>query len=122
MSESEYFHYRQNWWISLKKSGNITEPLRKRSDFNQALSTLNGLHQESGGRQLRPMPYWKYKQWHLPPVGGNGVDPDSLPQRTGEPVVYRSLGKTSDERLPRIYFIVLFFVADRSCTADGGLL
>ena len=39
MSESEYFHYRQNWWISLNKSGNTTEPLRKRSDFNQALIT-----------------------------------------------------------------------------------
>ena len=44
MSESEYFHYRQNWWISLNKSGNTTEPMRKRSDFNQALSTLNRLH------------------------------------------------------------------------------
>ena len=63
MSESEYFHYRQNWWISLNKSGNTTEPLRKRSDFNQALSTLNRLHREAGGRQLRPTPYWKYKQW-----------------------------------------------------------
>ena len=82
MSESEYFHYRQNWWISLRKSGNTTEPLRKRSDFNPALSTLNGLHQESGGRQLRPMPYWKYKQWHLPQVGGNGVDPGNLPKNS----------------------------------------
>ena len=62
MSESEYFHYGQNWWISLNKSGNTTEPLRKRSDFNQALSTLNRLHRESGGQQLRPMPYWKYQQ------------------------------------------------------------
>ena len=41
MSVSEYFQYRQIWWISLKKSGNTTEPVRKRSDFNQALSTLN---------------------------------------------------------------------------------
>ena len=40
MSETEYFHYRQNWWISLNKSGD-QGPLRKRSDFNQALSTLN---------------------------------------------------------------------------------
>ena len=63
MSESEYFHYTQNWWISLKKSGNNTQPVRKRSDFNQALSTLNRLHQEAGGQQLRPMPYWKYKEW-----------------------------------------------------------
>ena len=43
-SESEYCHYRQNWWISLNKSENNTEPVRKRSDFNQALSTLNHLH------------------------------------------------------------------------------
>ena len=43
--------------------------------------------------------------------------------RTEQPVVYRSLGKkTSDERPSRIYFIVLYFVADRSFTADGGLL
>ena len=64
MSESEYFHYRQNWWISLNKSGNNTQPLRKRSDFNHALSTLNRLHQESGERQLRPMQFWKYQQRH----------------------------------------------------------
>ena len=46
MSQAEYFHYRQNWWISLKKSGNDTQPLRKRSDFKQALSTLNRLHKK----------------------------------------------------------------------------
>ena len=63
MSEPEYIHYRQNWWISLNKSGDTGGPLRNRSDFNQALSTLNRLHRESGGQQLRPMPYWKYQQW-----------------------------------------------------------
>ena len=63
MSESEYLHYRQNWWISLNKSGNTTEPLRNRSDFNQALSTLKRLHRQVGGRQLRHTPCWKYKQW-----------------------------------------------------------
>ena len=56
MSEPEYFHYRQNWWISLIKSGSNTQPVRTRSDFNQALSTLNRLHREAGGHQLRPMP------------------------------------------------------------------
>ena len=60
MTESEYFRYKQNWWISLKKCGN-TGPLRIRSDFNEALSTLNRLHQESGER---PMPYWKYQERH----------------------------------------------------------
>ena len=39
-------------WISLNKSGN-TGPLRNRSDFNGALSTLSRLHQESGERQLQ---------------------------------------------------------------------
>ena len=52
MSEEEYFHYKQNWWIYLNKSGNDTQPLRKRSDFKQALS-------------LEPISYWKYKQWSL---------------------------------------------------------
>ena len=61
MTESEYFRYKQNKWISLNKSGN-TGPLRNRSDFNEALSTLNRLHQESGERPLRLMPFWKYQQ------------------------------------------------------------
>ena len=43
MTESEYLRYKQNWWISLNKSGN-TGPLRNRSDFNEALSTLNRLY------------------------------------------------------------------------------
>ena len=72
------FHYRQNWWISLNKSGD-QGPLRKRSDFNQALSTLNRLHRESGGQQLRPMPHWKYQEHRvLPPLGGNGQNPGGL--------------------------------------------
>ena len=33
-----------------------------KSDFNQALSTLNRLQRESGGQQLGSMPYWKYQQ------------------------------------------------------------
>ena len=53
MTQAEYFRYKQNWWISLNKSGK-TGPVRNRSDFNEALSTLNCLHQESGERQLRP--------------------------------------------------------------------
>ena len=39
MTQAEYFRYKQNWWISLNKSGN-TGPLRNRSDFNEASSTL----------------------------------------------------------------------------------
>ena len=36
MSEAEY----ENWWITLNKSGNDTQPVRKRSDFKQALPSL----------------------------------------------------------------------------------
>ena len=57
MSEEEYFYYKNNWWIFLNKSGNDTRPVRKRSDFNEALSTLKRLHQESEERQLEPIPY-----------------------------------------------------------------
>ena len=63
MTQAEYFRYRQNWWISLNKSGKIG-PVRDRSDFNDALTTLNRLHQESGERQLKPVPFWKYQYWH----------------------------------------------------------
>ena len=63
MSQEEYFYYKNNWWLHLNKSGNDTQPLRKRSDFKQALSTLERLHQEAGGEQIEPVPYWKYKQW-----------------------------------------------------------
>ena len=41
MSESEYFHYRHNWRITLRVRKQYTKPLRKRSDINQASSTLN---------------------------------------------------------------------------------
>ena len=38
VTEAEYFRYKQNWWICLNKSGD-QGPLRKRYDFNHALST-----------------------------------------------------------------------------------
>ena len=63
ITEDEYFRYKKNWWISLNKSGKIG-PVRDRSDFDEALSKLNRLHQKSGEAQLRPIPYWKYQQWH----------------------------------------------------------
>ena len=56
MSQEEYFYYRNNWWLHLNKSGNDTQPLRKRSDFKQALSTLKRLHQEAGGEHIEPVP------------------------------------------------------------------
>ena len=63
LSENEYFYYKNKWWLHLNKSGSDTLPLRKRSDFKQALSTLERLHQEDGGEQFAPTPYWKNKPW-----------------------------------------------------------
>ena len=63
MTQADNFRYTKNWWISLNNSGR-PGPLKDRSDFNDALTTLNGLHQESGERQLRPVPFWKYQHWH----------------------------------------------------------
>ena len=63
MSQEEFFHYRNNWRLHLNKPGSDTQQLRKRSDFKQALSPLKRLHQEAGGDELEPIPYWKYKQW-----------------------------------------------------------
>ena len=56
MTQEEYVRYKKNWWISLNKFGKIG-PVRDRSDFNDALTTLNRLHQESGEQQLRPVPF-----------------------------------------------------------------
>ena len=53
LSENEYFYYKNKWWLHLNKSGSDTLPLRKRSDFKQALSTLERLHQEDGERTIR---------------------------------------------------------------------
>ena len=63
LSEKEYFNFKNKWWLHLNKSGSDTLQLRKRSDFKQALSTIERLHQEDGGEQFAPTPYWKNKQW-----------------------------------------------------------
>ena len=62
ITQAEYFRYRRNWWISLNND-RTSGRLKKRSDFNEALSTLHQLQQESGERQLRPA-FWKYQYWH----------------------------------------------------------
>ena len=125
--QSQNIFSTENWWISLTKSGVIGGPLRNRSDFNQALSTLNRFHRESGGQQLRPMPYWKCQQRQSSsssfPFGGNGVDPGGLPKNSkkvnkkgcmqrlkverGNPLSAELWQKPSDEWLSRIYSILL---------------
>ena len=134
MSESEYFHYKQTLWISLNKSRNTTEPMRKRSDFNQASSTLNRLHREAGGRQLRPTPYWKYNQWKSSSSSSSTwwqwseswwssqEFKESQQKRlrsNGATRCFQNLAKTSDEWLSRNHSILLQI--DR-LQLTGGLL
>ena len=40
MTQAEYFRYKRNWWISLNND-RTSGRLKNRSDFNEALSTLN---------------------------------------------------------------------------------
>ena len=63
LSEKEYFYYKNKWWLHLNKSGSDTLPLRKRSDFKQALSNLERLNQEAGEEPFVPTHSWKNNQW-----------------------------------------------------------
>ena len=131
MPEEEYFYYKNKWWITLTKSGNTAGPLRKRSDFKQALSTLERLHQEDGGEQFAPTSLLEEQtmevsiEFVLHMVGmarllvvflrihrkSRRRRQAKACHRSGQPVVYRTLAKTSDEWLSRIHFILL--VLDR---------
>ena len=48
LTVQEYFHYKNKWWLHSKTQGSNSMPLRHRSDFKQALSTLQRLQQEAG--------------------------------------------------------------------------
>ena len=127
MSEAEYFHYRQNWWISLSKSGNDTQPVRKRSDFNHALSTLNRFTPRSWRTTTRAHTLLEVQgmetgiEFFLLLVAMARILDVFLRiqrkskkrwqakvcDRTEQPVVYRTLGKTSDEWPSRVHSILL---------------
>ena len=46
--QQEYFHCKNKWWLHSNKQGSSTMPLRHRSDFKQALCTLQRLKQKEG--------------------------------------------------------------------------
>ena len=43
LTAQEYLHYKRKWWLHSNKQGSNTMPLRHRSDFKQALFTLQRL-------------------------------------------------------------------------------
>ena len=63
LTAQEYFFFRSKWWLHSKKQGSYTMPLRHRSDFKQALSTLQRSQQEAGEEPLVPTYSYKHKQW-----------------------------------------------------------
>ena len=63
LSEEEYFYNKNKWWLHSKKQGSTTLPLRNRSDFKQALFTLEHLHQEAGEEPFVPTCSYKHEQW-----------------------------------------------------------
>ena len=65
LTEQEYFYYKNKWWLHSNKQGSNTIPLRNRSDFKQALSTLERLQQEAGEEPYVPTYSNKHKQWQL---------------------------------------------------------
>ena len=63
LTEREYFHYKTKMWLHSNKQGSNTMPLRNRSDFKQALSTLQRLQQEAGEEPHVPTYSNKRQQW-----------------------------------------------------------
>ena len=118
MAESEYFYYRNKWWISLNKSGNDTQPVR-----NVLTSTKRCLHEtvytkklvdDNSGPYLTGSTNNGNRRRVLPPLGGMVVflriQRESTKEeydRTVRPVFCRSLAKTSDEWLSRVHSILL---------------
>ena len=46
LTPQEYYSYKNNWWLRSNKIGSDTIPVRHRSDFKQALSTLQQLKEK----------------------------------------------------------------------------
>ena len=46
LTTQEYFYFNSNWWLRSNKTGSDTMPVQRRSDFKQALSTLQQLKEK----------------------------------------------------------------------------
>ena len=73
ITPEEIRDYRNNWWIRSNKVGSDTMPVRHRSDFKQALSTLRQLkdtedaaHQNQRWLQSFSSCWWNWQEswWH----------------------------------------------------------
>ena len=58
----EYSYFQSKWLLHSSKQGSNTVPLRHRSDFKQALSTLQRLQQEAGEEPQVPTSSYKHQR------------------------------------------------------------
>ena len=127
LSEKEYFHYKNKWWLHSNKQGSNTMPLRHCSDFKQALSTLKRLQPRSWRGTIRDhflleaqtmvvdIEFFLYRvaMARLLVVflrshrKSRRKRQAKACDRSGQPVAYRTLANTSDEWLSRIRFMLL---------------
>ena len=63
LTAQEYLHKKSKWRLHSNKQGSNNMPLRHRSDFKQALSTLQRLQQEAGEEPQVPTYSNKHHQW-----------------------------------------------------------
>ena len=87
MSEEEYFYYKNNWWISLNKSGTDTQPLRKRSDFKHVFVYIKTFTPRSWrtttlAHTVLEVQTMETSIEFFPLLGGNGKNPDGLPENS----------------------------------------
>ena len=62
-SNEEFERYDKNWFFSLNTSGR-NAPMKLRSDFREALTSMHRLHREYGEERLVPIPFYQYQKWH----------------------------------------------------------
>ena len=118
LTAQEYFHYKNKWWLHSNKQGSNTMPLRHRSDFKQALSTLQRLQQEAGEE---PTYSYKQQQWHAVHLLHGGIgkvhgglliipkvkkEMHQVLSERGDPLL-AAFGKHLRKILSRIQFILL---------------
>ena len=60
-SSEEHERYKKNWYISLNKSGR-NAPMKLRSDFREALTSMHRYHRESGEERPEPIPFYQYQR------------------------------------------------------------
>ena len=129
LTAQEYLHYKSKWWLHSNKQGSNTMPLRHRSDFKQALSTLQRLQQEAGEEPQASTNNGRHAG-HLLHGGIGKVHGGLLIIPKVKTEMHQVLSERDDPLLAvfgqilrkKTFMNSTYFVTDWSFTADGGLL